>query len=88
MGVDKEVVVVGNRDLGVHIAILGGVDVVVLGVDERIFGEGIIILAVDIAVNAVDIRILGVDISILIHGGDIVVMRQGGRGVGRKTLDG
>ena len=55
---------------------------IVLGVDKRILGVDIIILALDIAVHGVDIRILGVDIIILIRGGGIVVMRQGGEGDG------
>ena len=65
-----------------------GVHILVLVVDKLTLGVDTIILAVDIAVHGVDIRILGVDITILVRGGDIFVIRQWGRGVGRKTLDG
>ena len=78
--------VVGHRVLGVEVAIL--VDIIVLDMDKRILGVDIIILAVNIAVHGVDIRTLSVDITTLIRGGDIVAMRQGEEGVGRKTLDG
>ena len=43
LGVDKAVVVVGNRVLGVDIATLG-VDIIVLDVDKTILGVDITIL--------------------------------------------
>ena len=47
LGVDKTFVVVGNRALGVDMAILG-VDVVVIGIDKTILGGDVAILGRDI----------------------------------------